>query len=721
NRTNNCLWENIEVPYGIWDFSVENISAYPREVREGDYVNITVVVSNLGYRSGDVDVGFFTNYTDFAAGNQERFKRIGTIRSIHLEPGEKRNVSFEWRANIHGGMHSIIAVADPDNKYDEDDDIREVGDSILFIGDTGNNVKRCIIHVIPANISILNLTIEPDAPEIGDRVNIIAHVKNENVSESADSLLKFYMEREISERWRSCSWESTQLSLSLLQPEDSLMRIHFASIDIRSGNVIQRRGEVYCYTEDSIGNCKPLHFYVREGNQMIKVQKISWNAPGCICYDKNYRRIDCTSESVVNKRWEDIWTDFAYGNKLIVIAKGDLSSSGDGETELLIDKYQLLLGNKTLSLRPGESKSYNATWNVSLPPGGYPIIVEGYPTLNGVKKREVCLSGNYTIIVNIGDKIYKEEIFLGGTDLAVTNVSVNGVVWEEEAPPLEVMDGDIVEINATISNFGGLNASNFTVRFCDVLKDVGKEKIIEEKNVSLLESGRLMNFSILWNASLRTKIGSKYYDSYNHTIRVEIVTREELEEDIANNEVSVPIYVKKSRNFAIVNLSFEIDNKTYYSESGKVYFELGGNVTINATLNITNHANRGGVVNVSFYVDEVEEGNEIGSKIVEFEANITNGTKYAEITWKVEGIAGDHDIIVMVDPNDRMVEFDESDNELIQKIHVYASDLLIERLEVCPENPMKGEDVSINITVANRGNKNESNVTLGVYELRGRR
>jgi len=728
NRTNNCLWENTLLPayYGI-DFSVENISAYPREVREGEYVNITVVVGNLGYKSGDVDIGFFINYTDFAASNQERFERIGTIRSIHLEPGEKRNVSFEWRANIHGGTHSIIAVVDPDDKYDEDDDIREVRDSIIFVGDTGNNVKRCIIHVIPADISILNLTIEPDEPEIGDIVNIIAHVKNENVSESADSLLKFYVEREISESWSSCSWESTQLSLSLLQPEDSLMRIHFDHIRFNLTEEWQRSAEVYCYVRDSKGNLKPVHFYVRKegGNQMIPVLNISWETKeGCSCYNKSGYHVNCTNESVKYKCWEDIWTDFAYGNELVVIAKGDLKSFGDGETELLIDKYQLLLGNKTLSLRPGESKPYNATWNASLPPGGYPIIVEGYPTLDDKKKREVrLLSGNYTIIVvsnnYIRDKIYK--VFLGGTDLVVTNVSVNGVVWGEESPSFEVNDGDIVEINATISNFGRLNASNFTVRFCDVLEDVGKEKIIEEKNVSLLESGKSMNFSMLWNASLRTKIGSEYYDSYNHTIRVEIVTRKELEEDIANNEVSVPIYVKKSRNFAIVNLSFGIDNKTYCPDSGRVYLELGGNVTINATLNITNHANRGGVVNVSFYVDEVEVGKEIGSKIVEFEANITNKTKYAEITWEVEGIVGDHNIIVIVDSDNRTIEFNESDNKLIQKIHVSASDLLIERLEVCPENPMKGEDVSINITVANRGNKDESNVTLGVYELRGRR
>jgi len=142
-------------PYPLfpgWDFSIENVSVYPEKVQEGENVTIVATVGNPGLVSENVSVGFFVNYTDFAAGD-ERFERIGTV-NVFVPVNKTTNISFNWTANVHGGDHLIVAVVDPDDEFDEQEDTftppDSPPDSIIFRGnDSGNNVKSCTLHINP--------------------------------------------------------------------------------------------------------------------------------------------------------------------------------------------------------------------------------------------------------------------------------------------------------------------------------------------------------------------------------------------------------------------------------------------------------------------------------------------------------------------------------------------------------------------------------------------
>jgi hypothetical protein len=254
--------------------------------------------------------------------------------------------------------------------------------------------------------------------------------------------------------------------------------------------------------------------------------------------------------------------------------------------------------------------------------------------------------------------------------------------------------------------------------------------LINTTHVKGLDVRNSINIPVSWNASIReircegecerrrwefcdwTEIA----DDYRIRVTINPLDSTEKEEDYANNTEEPPVDVDESRDFEVTKLSFYVDDRSRNSSELVIYDD----VTLNATLNITNLANQGGNVNVSFYIDEVCDAYEIGNTTVVFPAG--NETEYAEIRWKVENfddvdITGCHNITVVVDPDNRIYEIDgDQNNTYIQPIYVMASDLVLESLEFHPESPEKGETVSINITIANCGDANASNVILKIYD-----
>jgi len=146
-------------------------------------------------------------------------------------------------------------------------------------------------------------------------------------------------------------------------------------------------------------------------------------------------------------------------------------------------------------------------------------------------------------------------------------------------------------------------------------------------------------------------------------------------------------------------------------------------LTLNATLDTTNLANQGGVVDVGFYIDDPCDMHKIGNTTVAFPAG--NGTGYAEIEWTVDSfddvaIVGRHNMTVVADPENRIYEIDELNNATPHPINVKASDPEVESLDIHPVNPERGETVSIEATIANYGEVDAGNVTLTIYDWAGR-
>jgi subtilase family serine protease len=370
-----------------------------------------------------------------------------------------------------------------------------------------------------------------------------------------------------------------------------------------------------------------------------------------------------------------------------------------------IDKYQVLLGNETVTLRPGESV-YNSTWNTSPP----------------LKTGEY-----YRGVVNVGDQTeYSNDTYLHGTDLAVTNLSVRSPVY----------DGDMVWVNATIENLGMLDATDFIVNFTEVYIPIGGSHIVPYDHLESIDTTRIeglcagssINISVLWNASIRdlecegVRWGRRPYswteygcDDYSISVEIIPLENKGKEEDVANNTKEKDVRVGRSRDFKIRDLSFWVNNTSRNSSELVVYDD----VTLNATLDITNLANRGGVVDVGFYIDDPCDTHKIGNTTVAFPAG--NGTGYAEIEWNVDSfgdvdIVGSHNMTVVVDPENRIYEIDELNNVTPYLINVKASDPEVESLNIHPVNPARDETVNIEVTIANYGEVDAGNVTLAIYD-----
>ena len=697
-KTNNERFVNVSVKPD-YDLSVENVGVYPKEVKEGENVtiNATIAIANWGLENGSenvsfVNVRFYVNSTDFVGSRDERFIEIGR-KTVEVD-NNTNTTSLTWRANITGGDHLIYVVVDPDNEVPEwPEDFTKIGNSIILKDPTraGNNVKSCSLHVNVTQLTITNPT--PDRPPvIGNKVNVTAFIENKG-NETANSTVWFYIEKKESlggiwQEIRGSHWYKQVLNVS--QPEEKSTRVHFPHIQIKKNEP----RAIFEYTVTASVDGQPVDFYVKSkgvaNGQPIKVPQIDFNSP---CDECMYR----PGGICVEKRWEDVWTEWSAGKNLVVTVT-TLAPQNALSTilDLSIDKYQVQLGNKTITLDANNSNSsYNVTWNASLPlhPGE-----------------------NYTLVANVEDEVERKETYIHGTDLAVTNVTLP-----------EVWDGDLVWINATITNLGLKNATElFWVNFTEVyvLKSTHPREenleLIDTIPIQCLEAGNSTNISRFWNMNIR-KIEGKIADNY--IIRVEVIplNNSKFEERGGNDCEEREVHVNRSCDFSVTDLMI---NETHAPSHGKVNLTLGEFVTLNATLNITNRANQNGSVNISFYLNDEHEIGNVSNISFDISTGNETKTRYAVLkNWHVENfddvsIPGDHNITVIADPENEIYELNESNNASTWRIHVKAPELTVTNITFDPDKSMiyKSESINITVEVTNYGDKDATNATVSIYE-----
>ena len=682
NETNNKLNSSHVYVCARYDFSVEGVNVKPQTIKRGDSVNITATISNsnMSHAGENVSVAFFVNWTDFAGTCGERFTRIGTD-DVYLGIGETKTVSMSWDVGVAGGCHMIAAVVNPDNELDEISSQQGGGgdtvdhyDTIHFRGDTGNNAKNCTLRVTRPDLDITNITLVPAEPNSGDMVSATAKIENRGAN--ASSTVWFYMQSDESVSEWANDTRTRTLPLPQLQPGVPV-RFHFNCIEIQfngtvDGSVTDRHG------------IHPVYFYVKCeeecGGQYMKMPKISYNhTPGYEVTDNG-------------RCWNDVWTDWTNGTGIeLNLIPYPHSGGAKGRVYVSIDRYQVQLGNRTVTLNAGESGLFTTEWDT------------GFPLKPGK---------NYTILANVEDQIKESrDVYVGGTDLAVTDLSTKSVVW----------DGDRVWVNATIENLGRMGATAFTVNFSEIYpftKDYLKDhvEVINTTHIRGLGAGNSINILVPWNASIQG-IGGEWIHDY--TINAAITPLENLnrEENETNNILERDTRVNPSRDFVVTNLSFSVNGTACDPSELSLYDD----VVLNATVNITNLANQGGSVDIRFYTDETEH--EIGIRHITFDAG--GGTEYAEINWSADDrygdirISGNHSLIVVLDPEGKIYEIDETNNTnnvSTWEMRVNAPDLVLESLDLHPANPDRGETVSINVTIANDGRRDASNVTLEICD-----
>ena len=169
-----------------------------------------------------------------------------------------------------------------------------------------------------------------------------------------------------------------------------------------------------------------------------------------------------------------------------------------------------------------------------------------------------------------------------------------------------------------------------------------------------------------------------------------------------NNERSLGVSVGRSSDFTITNVSFALDGVP----CSPLELEWGKNVTMNATVEAVNHANRGRFARVKFYRDADYTGMPnvcIGETEVLFGKG--NSTRYATVEWHIndDPSIGDQHITAIIDPDGEVSEPDESNNEMVIPIHVKASDFTVTHVTADRNSVIFGETVELNATIENLG------------------
>ena len=608
NESNNELNTPAELWYP-YDFTITNISFSLERPREGEPVTIDAAIENLGFRGIDTDVAFYVD------GNL-----IGTA-DVYAEANGTEHVSAIWDAlpdiNHLTEEHNITVVVDPNNGIEEQDEL--------------NNDKTRSINVALANLTITDITTNPAQMIIGDTVDVIATIRN-NENAIVNSTVWFCEENgsidiRRTEQHGGHDTPCSNYSDSISSHHDAIMtRVHF------SGEFGER-------------------MIVSGANSFINVYGIDGRLLN------SYTGEDCSGG----------WTGWGVGDTIVIQSH---VAAGYYEIYFVIDKYQMVFGNTTITIPANEFVNLSMNWTVTQKNPGLCVIASN--------------ATNFT------------DVSVSGTDIAVTDVSVSNDLW----------DGDMVNINATITNFGRMNASSITVKFYDVLMDANNQTVlITERNITSLGAGDSINITIPWTA--RLKVGDDV--SHNHTIKVEAEPDNEYNEDNSTNNTgySDTITVKRSRDFSVTNITFYIGNKTL----DPMNMSIGGLATINATVEITNLASCSGSVNVSCCLDNTTpiEAN----RTMSFPAN--NGTEYVEFEWGVR-VHGNHTITVTADPGNETSEFDESNNKFNRSIYIRAPDLTVTTMTFDPESPEVDGMVNITATVENLGNEGVTHANLTIYD-----
>ncbi len=605
NESNNVSGTPAELWYP-YDFAVTNITFSPERPREGEPVTIDASVGNIGFRGIDTDVAFYVD------GNL-----IGTA-DVYAEANKTEHVSAIWDAlpdiNHLTEEHNITVMVDPKNGIEEQDEL--------------NNNKTRSINVPLANLTITDISTDPAGMIIGDTVDVIATIRN-NEDAVVNSTVWF------------CE-ENSSLNIHDYKDKPKSPIIHYIT---HQGALMMRAYYRATVNVDRTGGT-------------VEV------------YINDRRVLTCTSGNYPLAGWTG-WTSGSTEIVNITLVEEGVPYDDFG-IDYNIDRYQTVFGNTSLTMSTSESANLSMNWSV--------------------------IQKNPRLIVTTSNATNSTDVSVSGTDLAVTDVSVSDNI---------VRDGDLVNINATITNFGGMNASNFTVEFYDVTQIIDRERFITTERVSSLAAGDSVNITVPWIASL--KVGEDI--SCYHRIKAEVIPQDSYIEDNSTNNTrySDTVTVKRSRDFSVTNIEFfrgDGANETL----DPMDLRMGELATINATVNVTNLASCGGSVDVACYLDNTTS---IGSRTVSFSAG--NGTVHTEFEWDVD-VHGNHTITVIADQENETSEFDESNNASSQSIYIRAPDLVVTNLTFDPESPEEGGVVNITADVANLGNMDAGDVNLTIYD-----
>ncbi|MFC1991555.1 CARDB domain-containing protein [Chloroflexota bacterium] len=251
---------------------------------------------------------------------------------------------------------------------------------------------------------------------------------------------------------------------------------------------------------------------------------------------------------------------------------------------------------------------------------------------------------------------------------------IESITWSPESPSID----DIVTISVTVKNQGEGKAITSRLTF----RVDGSFKVFQY--VESLEAGDSVTKEFTWTA------GQGY-----HQIQMIIDEDKTIpESDETNNEKSVTI--------STLTPDLIIETITWTPLDP---FD-GDNVTFSVTIM---NQGEGKAINplVVFHVD----GKQLAADSL---GTIASGnTDNTTFIWPAQ--ADSHIIELIVDPNNSIIESNESNNQKIADFPTLSPDLIVQSITWAPEEPSVGDTVTFSVTIANQGRVYAASSTFSYY------
>lgn len=278
------------------------------------------------------------------------------------------------------------------------------------------------------------------------------------------------------------------------------------------------------------------------------------------------------------------------------------------------------------------------------------------------------------------------------TDISISNQNIE--------IPDPVIAGQANNISFNIHNKGTSNVGSFIAR---VYAEINNEsQLIHQSQVVDLNPGMLLNRSFNWQP----------LSQGDYNLRFVIDEDNELaENDEINNEVIVATQVLTN---ALSNISIDTDDLVITPDPGLTGQDL------NFSLNIHNDST---VDTPTFGINIYQKNtngtpNTLLASIADVASIAAQTNQIVSLTLANISLTGQHTIIIKIDANDEIIEFNENDNIIIKDIRILIKpDAYVSSggFQLAPTIPVLGEPLSVVVTVRNIGEQDLSDLSASLY------
>jgi subtilase family serine protease/flagellar hook assembly protein FlgD len=255
-----------------------------------------------------------------------------------------------------------------------------------------------------------------------------------------------------------------------------------------------------------------------------------------------------------------------------------------------------------------------------------------------------------------------------------------------------------VSFQVTLSNLGTVDSPAAQVAFSVQTSEGVTELSVQNVNIP---AGQSVNREVIWRASVAGEAQFRVNIDGDNVI---------VETNETNNDVQKPIVIA-ARQGANASVNYRT-------------MQFNPNPALEAldTLLSTKVSNSGtevlNNVNVALYDGNPDsDGVQVGTTVII--ATLAVGEEAdVQIVWPDAAPAGDHDMYLVVDPDDAIVETNEDDNISFVDLQVHGlADLAVSpaSLTLLPAFPKQSEPAQLSVLISNQGRQGADNILVRVY------